>query len=355
MTKENKPSDAMGIQPSREEDEETRKARYWKQYADNPILQRALNPKKEEEKPVEPPREETSPLIPQLQDKPLLFQDCGKYFTIHHVQIIDYAPNSSINGVYKIDILKEFIGSTISLQYNSWKKTYFEVGEDVNEIKFYPAPAFIYHKIARCINRELSMKSVIQSDDPAIMLQQTLNKLLEKRRVITMTEINYNHDHALDEVIDTLRIITKNGIEGNTRRRHVPIYGWEGSIITPECTPEIIRALVRDAPSQSVDAVTRAVYDAGFSIFTKPKNHDDFIETIQKAVTIGISKGIMKTDRNFELMADADPRKPFPAIGLRIYKEDEKEKRNHEDINYEENELVGDWLAGKKMFDDENL
>ena len=42
-------SDVIQIQPSREEDEKERIARYWKQYADNPMFQRALNPGKKEE------------------------------------------------------------------------------------------------------------------------------------------------------------------------------------------------------------------------------------------------------------------------------------------------------------------
>ena len=42
MTTDNNPSNAISIQPSREEDEETRIAKYWKQYANNPMLQRAL-------------------------------------------------------------------------------------------------------------------------------------------------------------------------------------------------------------------------------------------------------------------------------------------------------------------------
>src|SRR3989338_6869958 len=48
----------ISIQPS-QDDEETRIAKYWKQYADNPMLQRALNPEKRtgEEKPAESPEE----------------------------------------------------------------------------------------------------------------------------------------------------------------------------------------------------------------------------------------------------------------------------------------------------------
>src|SRR3989338_207367 len=58
----------IGIQPSQDDTEEARKAKFWKQYADNPMFQRVLHPEKSVED-VSP----ASPISPALSGSPVVY------------------------------------------------------------------------------------------------------------------------------------------------------------------------------------------------------------------------------------------------------------------------------------------